>query len=127
MAILKKILKKEEKDVKKKIKKKPVSSKSKGVKTKARKAAGDVLLRPRITEKATFLAGDGVYVFEVSPRATKTDVKDAILDVYGVSAIRINITQIPNRKVFYRGKKGVKSGGKKALVYLKKGDKIEFV
>jgi ribosomal protein L23 len=34
---------------------------------------------------------------------------------------------VQDKQVMSKGKKGVKSGGKKALVYLKKEDKIEFI
>jgi len=40
---------------------------------------------------------------------------------------KVRVAAIPAKKVFVRGKKGVKSGGKKAYVYLKKGDKIELI
>ena len=39
-----------------------------------------VLKQPRITEKATESAERGAYVFEVSPRATKKDVAQAVRD-----------------------------------------------
>jgi len=88
-----------------------------------------VLRRPRITEKATFQTEDGVYVFEVSPRATKTDIKEAIKHFYKVTPVKVNVTKIPEKQIFSRARrqKGVKGGGKKAYVYLKKGDKIEII
>ena len=39
----------------------------------------------------------------------------------------INVATVKNKKVMWRGKPGVKSGGRKAYVYLKKGDKIDLV
>ncbi|MBU1557443.1 50S ribosomal protein L23 [Patescibacteria group bacterium] len=86
-----------------------------------------ILLRPRITEKASDLAEKNVYVFEVSPRANKVLVKEAIKSIYKVDALRVNITKIPSKNVVSRGRKGVKTGGKKAVVYLKEGDKIEII
>ena len=86
-----------------------------------------VLLRPRITEKASFITEYGAYTFDVLSRATKIQVKQAIREVFNVTPIRVNMIKIPQKSVFARGKAGVKSGGKKAIVYLKKGDKIEFV
>lgn len=87
-----------------------------------------VLLRPRITEKASGMAMDkNVYAFEVSLRATKREIKKAVSDFYNVEAVKIAIVAIPSKEVTVRGKKGHTSKGKKAYVFLKKGDKIEFV
>jgi large subunit ribosomal protein L23 len=85
----------------------------------------NTLLRPRITEKASFLAGSNVYAFEISKDATKNQVSEAVKVFYNVTPIKVNIVKNPAKKVFLRGKKGVKSGVKKAYVYLKAGDKIE--
>ncbi len=86
-----------------------------------------VLLKPRITEKASEKVEEGVYVFNVDPRANKIQIKSVIKNIYNVDALKINILKVPSKSVFSRGKKGVKKGGKKALVYLKKGDKIEII
>jgi large subunit ribosomal protein L23 len=85
-----------------------------------------ILLRPRITEKATRGSEHGVYVFDVHADANAYTVADAISAHFKVAPIKVNIVQIPEKRVFVRGKRGVKAGGKKAYVYLKKGDKIEF-
>lgn len=88
-----------------------------------------VLLQPRITEKATMEAGKGVYVFEVNPNTTKKEIGSAVRNYYNVTPIKVNIVKIPSKKVSsrLRGKYGIKKGGKKAYVYLKKGDKIEII
>jgi len=86
-----------------------------------------VLLRPRITEKATMLGENNVYTFDVSPSANKDLVARAVKAVYGMTPVRVNVSQVKPKSIFVRGKRGTKSGGKKAMVFLKKGDKIEFV
>lgn len=87
-----------------------------------------VLLRPHITEKAALAADkSGVYVFRVSKDSTKKSISASVKDAYGVVPRKVGVVAIPSRRVFIRGKKGVKSGGKKAYVYLKKGDKIELM
>lgn len=86
-----------------------------------------ILRRPRITEKATMNAEASVYVFDVATDANKFQIKEAVEALYKVSPIKINVAQVPSKRIFYRGKKGVKSGGKKAFVYLKEGDKINVV
>jgi large subunit ribosomal protein L23 len=88
-----------------------------------------VLKAPRITEKATFAAENGVYVFEIDLRATKKDVALAVESLYKVKPVKVNIVKIPSKKVpaRRRGTFGSTSKGKKAYVYLKKGETIEIV
>ena len=88
----------------------------------------NVLLRPRITEKAALGADkSNVYIFEVTVGATKKSISASVHDAYGVNPEKVRVAIIPAKRVFERGKRGVKSGGKKAYVYLKKGDKIEVM
>lgn len=85
----------------------------------------DILIRPRITEKANIAVEKNIHTFEIDSKATKNDVSKAIEVFYKVVPIKIRIVRNPSKRVFIRGKKGVKGGVKKAYVYLKKGDKIE--
>lgn len=84
-----------------------------------------ILIRPRITEKANDLANQNKHTFEISVSATKKSVSSAIRVFYGVVPVKVSIIKNPNKSVFIRGKKGTKSGIKKAIVYLKKNDKLE--
>lgn len=88
-----------------------------------------VLLRPRITEKATDNMENGVYVFDVSLRSNKKQIAAAIKQVYNVTPVKINITQISKKNTMERrtGIKGRKGGGKKAYVFLKKGETISIM
>ena len=88
----------------------------------------NVLVRPRVTEKAALQANkSNTYVFEVSKEATKKSVIASIKDLYKVTPIRVHLLSIPHKKVFRRGRVGTTGGGKKAYIYLKKGDKIEVM
>ncbi|MBI5400896.1 MAG: 50S ribosomal protein L23 [Candidatus Yonathbacteria bacterium] len=87
----------------------------------------NTLVRPHITEKAAILAEKGTYVFEVARDTNKIEIAKAISALYKVTPVRVNIVNLPDTRVFVRNKKGVKSGVRKALVTLKKGDKIEIV
>ncbi|MBI2087000.1 MAG: 50S ribosomal protein L23 [Candidatus Zambryskibacteria bacterium] len=90
--------------------------------------AKNVLLRPRITEKAALSADkNNTYVFEVASKATKSSIAASVRAAYKVIPVKVRVANIPDKAVFIRGKKGVKRGGKKAYVYLKKGDKIELL
>lgn len=86
-----------------------------------------ILLKPHITERATSLAEQNVYTFRVFPSANKILIKKAIKEIYGFEPIEIRVINVPAKKRIVRGKTGIRPGFKKALVYLKKGDKIEFV
>ena len=85
-----------------------------------------LILSPRITEKSAISAEKGVYTFNVSSSANKNEIKKAINLLYGVKPVRISMTQIADKKVVRRGIESTKRGGKKAVVHLKKGDKITF-
>jgi large subunit ribosomal protein L23 len=91
--------------------------------------SSEVLLRPRLTEKAVNMMEQGVYVFDVSLRANKVMIMSAIKDVYKVEPVKIAITSIKTKKKRNprTGKVGTQSGGKKAYVYLKKGDSISIM
>jgi len=86
-----------------------------------------IIKNPRITEKATNNMEKNAYTFDVSDSANKTEIKKAIFSLYKVKPIRVNILAIPRKAVATRGKEGMRGGGKKAVVYLKEGDKIEFI
>ncbi|MFW5887306.1 MAG: 50S ribosomal protein L23 [Bacteriovoracia bacterium] len=90
-----------------------------------------VLKGPRITEKGAVIAeSNNVYTFNIDKSANKNDVKKAIEAIYKVNPIKVAISKIPTKQVQVRGQRGKfgnKGGGKKAFVYLKKGEKIEFV
>ncbi len=86
-----------------------------------------VLIRPHITEKAGIASeAFNVYTFEVSKDATKHTVAHAVESLYKVNPTKVRMINRPAKNVVVRGRKGTQSALKKALVYLKKGDKIEF-
>ena len=89
------------------------------------KNLSNILIRPHVTEKATMSAENSVYVFEVDPKATKKDINKAFVEKYKITPVRINTVTIPAKNVFVRGKRGKKSGYKKAYMYLAKGQKLE--
>jgi len=85
-----------------------------------------LIKKPIVAEKATALAKLGKYVFMVRRDAKKPEVKKAIKEIYKVDPISVNIVnRHPKRKG--RGNlKGRQVGYKKAIVTLKKGQKIEI-
>ncbi|OGG80310.1 50S ribosomal protein L23 [Candidatus Kaiserbacteria bacterium RIFCSPLOWO2_01_FULL_54_13] len=85
-----------------------------------------VLRSPRITEKATMHQETGVYTFDVAERATKSEVRDAVRSLYGVVPRKVRIVPIPSKQKrnARTGMRGFARGGKKAYVYLKRGESI---
>ncbi|GAC1307472.1 MAG: 50S ribosomal protein L23 [Vulcanimicrobiaceae bacterium] len=92
--------------------------------------ARDIIIAPMITEKSMTGTVVSQYTFEVNPRATKTQIKHAIQDIFKVNVTKINTTNVLGKlKNFAR--KGVRTAGKqsdwkKAIVTLKPGQKIEL-
>lgn len=104
----------------------PDGSASGGKTISAHNDIARVLNAPRITEKASAQQERGVYVFNVSERATKRDVIGAVKHIYGVTPRAVRMIAIPTKTVRHArtGKYGVKQGGKKAYVQLKQGETI---
>lgn len=86
-----------------------------------------VIIKPHVTEKSGILSQGGVYTFEVKKNANKNVIGKAIAALYKVTPVKIAVTNIPSKSIFHRGKIGTVSGIRKAIVTLKKGDKIDFV
>lgn len=90
----------------------------------------DVLIQPHITEKATYMTDDGVYAFVVKDAATKSQIKQAVKDIYSVSVEKVRTVRLPKKQVTARSRRakdGTKGGLKKAYVQLKEGDSIELM
>ncbi|PZR56446.1 MAG: 50S ribosomal protein L23 [Candidatus Meridianibacter frigidus] len=92
--------------------------------------ARDVIISPRITEKAMAGALTQQYSFVVHPHATKTQIRHAIEEIFKVNVIKINTVNVGGKKRnFARSAKrtsGKQSDWKKAIVTLKAGQKIEL-
>ncbi len=92
--------------------------------------ARDIIIAPMITEKSMTATAASQYTFEVNPRASKTQIKHAIHEIFKVDVTKINTTNVLGKtKNFAR--KGVRTAGKqsdwkKAIVTLKPGQKIEL-
>lgn len=85
------------------------------------------LKNPHITEKATFLSEINQYVFKIKNNSNKIEIKSAIEDLYEVDVVSVNIIKIPAKKKRIGRIDGQRSGYKKAIIKIKKGQKIEFI
>ena len=88
--------------------------------------SGGLIEGARVTEKATLLSTKSIFALNVSKNATKSELQKAIKTIYKVTPQKISISNTPTKNIFYRGRPGVKGGGKKAYVYLNKGEKLEL-
>ena len=86
--------------------------------------AWKVLAGPYISEKATELAKENRYIFKVTDDSNKLQIKKAIKELYGADAISVNIINIPKKKKRLGKYKGWKKGFKKAVVEVKKGQRM---
>jgi len=83
----------------------------------------------RITEKSVKLGDNNVYTFRVRQGATKFQIRDAVIALYAVTPVKVNIVnKKPAKRLSGSKNRMVKVPGmKKAYVYLKKGDTINLV
>jgi len=86
-----------------------------------------ILKVPHVTEKATDLTEKNQYIFRVWPRANKNEVKKAVESLYGVEVISVKIIKVPAKKRRLGRIEGFRKSYKKAIVKIKKGQKIEVL
>ena len=86
----------------------------------------DSILRPIITEKATILSEQNKTVFKVHKSANKKNIKKNIEKLFKVNVIKVNIINLKTKIKLKQGRISKKSGYKKAIVTLKKGQSIDL-
>ena len=89
----------------------------------------DIIQTASLTEKASLLSEkQNKYVFRVSPRANKIQIKQAIEKLFNKKVIDVNTCNYAGKKKRERTASfGRKAHWKKAIVTLKEGDKIDLV
>lgn len=90
------------------------------------RAAKSSILNPHVSEKAVKGEAEGRYVFLVDKSAKKPEIKKEIQERYGVKVISVNTVVKKCRETHWRGRTGKRPIVKKAIVTIKKGDKIEY-
>ena len=86
----------------------------------------DSIRNPIITEKATILSEQNKTVFKVHKGADKNSIKKNIEKLFKVNVIKVNIINRKTKVKMKQGRKSYKSGFKKAIVTLKKGQSIDL-
>ena len=85
-----------------------------------------IILAPLVTEKTNVLALEDKFVFKVSLNATKNEIKKAIENKYDVHVENVRVVRLSGKKVRQGKVSGVKKDIKKAIVKVKKGEKIDI-
>ena len=74
------------------------------------------------------MTAQNVYTFDVRASATKKDVASAVIKLYKVTPVKVRMVNTPAKVVRMRTKRGYgkTTASRKAYVYLKKGEEIQF-
>ena len=86
----------------------------------------DTVISPNITEKSTSLSKFNKVVFKVHKGASKNSIKKSIEKIFKVNVMKVNTINLKGKTKLVRNKKAYKSGYKKAIVTLKKGQNIDL-
>ena len=85
-----------------------------------------VILAPIVSEKSYAGSTRGSYTFKVHPSSHKTQIRQAVEELFDVKVERVNVIKVqakPKRRGLHRG---TRPGWKKAVVQLRAGDTIEI-
>lgn len=85
----------------------------------------DVLLRPVLSEKAVGAIDSGTYAFFVHPDASRTQVKDAVEQVFNVEVVKVNVQNVRGKAKRLGRYAGRTAARKKAIVKLAAGQRIQ--
>ena len=88
--------------------------------------ASQVILAPIVSEKSYASSTRGSYAFRVHADAHKTQIRQAVEELFNVHVERVNVIQVrskPKRRGLVKGRK---PGWKKAIVQIKAGESIEI-
>ncbi len=83
----------------------------------------DIIKRPVITEHSADLMMDKKYTFEVDPKANKTEIKQAVEEVFGVKVVKVNTLNLKGKFKRMGQYGGFRPDRKKAIVQLSEDSK----
>jgi len=86
----------------------------------------EILLAPVVSEKSYSLIEDNKYVFKVHKDAHKTQIRQAVEELFEVHVESVNIVKVQSKPKQRNYRRGTKSGWKKAIVQLRQGESIEI-
>ncbi len=94
--------------------------------TLSRETMYTIIRSPLITEKATMLGEKNQVAFRVAMDATKPEIKAAVETLFGVTVLNVNTLIQKGKTKRFKGRPGVRSDVKKAVVQLSPGQSIDF-
>ncbi len=86
-----------------------------------------LILKPLITEKASALAAFNQYVFLVTAKAAAPEIKKAVESIYKVKVVAVRSINVPSKVKRMGRSMGEKPGYRKAIVTIKKGEKLDVL
>ena len=86
----------------------------------------EVLLAPVVSEKSYSLISDRKYTFKVHKNAHKTQVRQAVEELFAVHVESVNILKVQAKPKRRGVSKGIRPGWKKAIVQVREGEVIEI-
>ena len=87
----------------------------------------EIIRNPLISEKSTFVSQFNYYVFKVSPKSNKSEIKQAVEKLFNVKVVNVNTLNQKGKVKKFRNKIGRRASFKKAIVTLKDGDVIDYI
>ena len=85
-----------------------------------------ILLKAHQSEKGTRAESLNQFVFQVAPKATKTEIKQAVEKVFDVAVRAVQVVNIRGKKTTFKRVAGQRKGSRKAYVSLKEGNTINL-
>ena len=86
----------------------------------------EVLLAPVVSEKSYSLIGDRKYTFKVHKNAHKTQIRQAVEELFEVHVENVNVLKVQPKPKRRGVSKGIRPGWKKAIVQVREGETIEI-
>lgn len=86
----------------------------------------DVILAPIVSEKSYSLLDQNSYTFRVHPKANKTEIRQAVENIWDVKVVSVNTLNRKGKTKRFRFEEGKRSDTKRAIVKLAEGDSIEI-
>jgi large subunit ribosomal protein L23 len=86
--------------------------------------AEDIIISPRITEKTNDQIAHGKYTFVVDPRATKTEIRQAVEKLFSVKVLKVNTVNMAGKVKRMGVHVGPRANWKKAIVKIDQDPKV---
>ena len=86
--------------------------------------SSQVIIRPVVSEKSFVLAEAGKYTFRVHDRAHKTQIRQAIEDLFEVKVVEVRTSTVKSKPKRRGQTSGRTRHWKKAIVQVREGDTI---